>query len=62
MERPFQHCDVSEQLGQVLDRRAAAIGQQDEGKVRPGRLLLDPRGKCAAVGPEERLLRDHRAG
>jgi hypothetical protein len=62
MERPLQQSHVAEEIGEAFVRRGAAMVEQDEGEVRPGRLALGPVGDGPAIGAQERLLGDHRAG
>ncbi len=65
MERPLQEGDVAQGRGEpagggIALHAAAAMGDQHDGQVGPGRLRLDPPDEAWVVGALQRLLRDQR--
>ena len=64
MKRPLEEGDVAEHLrqlrgGRIALQAAAVLGQHDERKIRPGRLLGNPAGERTRVDTAQRLLGDH---
>ncbi len=62
VDRPFQQHDVAEALDHRRAPRRAAPGlarrKQDERKIRPGRLRVEPRVESLRIHFEQRLFRD----
>jgi hypothetical protein len=60
MDRPFQHDDIAQpfqhQHGFARAMPRAPGGKQDEGKVRPWRLLLDPDVPIPTIRARQRFL------
>ncbi len=65
MKRPLQERDVAHFLGQARGRRisfeaAAVLGEQDERKIRPGRLARNPIDERLRVGTAGGFLGEDR--
>src|SRR3954452_18559290 len=65
MKWPLQERDVAERLEKtpragIALETAAALGQQDERKIRPFLLVLQKAGEAVKIGAAQRLLGDDR--